>query len=953
MPADSCRRENGRRAAGETPAALSFEGRQERMQELAQQREDTAESAWRKAPGREELVRLVREVAVHLAREKERGRTRLAMEDGKLVLQAPEGREEYSRNPDGSLLRRTGSGNKPMVRTNGLDHALQKAAGRVEAAIYNQMDKTITVRGQGAVSWQTPGLRTGSIRAARDAALEICQVGSGEEHNSLQDPLVRAFCGEENARTAELAAGKNPGLIAYNRVMKEREAAQELLHSRPAALVLWARRDRETWETANWKPWGPEAVRRQARAEFAQQAQRAGYRYQESSRARREELWEAFCQLDPDPVRNHPQAAWKHIAAADLAAEAGAQPGPEILEAFLGYAGDHKKLPKAMIAAAFREGLRPRAKRALAAAQLALALSNRRGVPEQVPDETRWESWVELCPPRIRDLAKPRREKTAPQKPGPGRLSTAQRAEKLLAALGPESVRRAQQAAAGAVRLRTGGNRAELLVRGPEGEKTAFSIVRTESGALAVKSPGLWIGDNPELPQGEEGRNGTIWAGLTVTDARLREAARVLAEELGPGEEEHGPETLNRAAWELVREGNMTDSTQMSLDLRKAVLRTLDPRTLRTARSHCRRQDGERDNPVTVRRYNLAATGPDTLEHLSRTNPGALAWAFQQGNRAPESRHPGQVIAMVRREMEDAGLPPGCWRYAATIPRRTAMALFQAGMKDAGVTAALAAAAMAGSGLPPGTPRQATELVRLVDRCLERPVREDGGTCRANALRAGMLLHRHMKQETGAKGQDREKERETRDACDYVHYLSRRNPPQELRSTTWKGLLKAADRWHRDLARARAEQVRQSLIRQRDGRLLAWNSLVGEEKSGEQEIRPLTDEWQLLDESRLMEHCVFSYGDRCAQGSSRIFALSRSGVRTATTEIELGENGQWEPVQTRGFRNGTPGSSSLLAAQMAADRYNAAWRNGRGRHRSWVTEQKDAGTSGANPRTER
>ncbi len=185
-----------------------------------------------------------------------------------------------------------------------------------------------------------------------------------------------------------------------------------------------------------------------------------------------------------------------------------------------------------------------------------------------------------------------------------------------------------------------------------------------------------------------------------------------------------------------------------------------------------------------------------------------------------------------------------------------------------------------------------------------------------------------------AEGAGREKlfeiRQDTHDIIDYVRNASRRN--ESVGAKTWGGLRKASERWHREQAAFWADVRRAN----RKGGILAWNSLLGENEALGFQLIPLTDEWQLLEESEEMDHCVADYGPGCASGHSRIFSIRQDGKRVAATQIANWGSGSWRVQQTRGRNNGPVGGKVGQAALSAASAYTKLWKQEGAEHRSWT-----------------
>ncbi len=73
-----------------------------------------------------------------------------------------------------------------------------------------------------------------------------------------------------------------------------------------------------------------------------------------------------------------------------------------------------------------------------------------------------------------------------------------------------------------------------------------------------------------------------------------------------------------------------------------------------------------------------------------------------------------------------------------------------------------------------------------------------------------------------------------------------------------------------------------------------------------------------------MRHCVYSYGNKCAAGTSRIFSIQdESGKRLATAEITRDVK-SWNAAQVRGYMNARVDATIHAAAKTLAAEYQEA-----------------------------
>ena len=167
---------------------------------------------------------------------------------------------------------------------------------------------------------------------------------------------------------------------------------------------------------------------------------------------------------------------------------------------------------------------------------------------------------------------------------------------------------------------------------------------------------------------------------------------------------------------------------------------------------------------------------------------------------------------------------------------------------------------------------------------------------------------------------------------------------QPVTSTTWGGLVKASDQWHRDQVHVEMQRRIGQEAERNEGKIRAWSSVVGEAETpgrGPDHVfrtTPLTDPLQLFREGREMQHCVGSYGDQCHSGRSRIFAIRGSDGEKATIELTL-QGDKWVASQMKGVLNAKVSPEVARMAQRIAGDYQQGWdsaKDGEAHQREWV-----------------
>lgn len=120
------------------------------------------------------------------------------------------------------------------------------------------------------------------------------------------------------------------------------------------------------------------------------------------------------------------------------------------------------------------------------------------------------------------------------------------------------------------------------------------------------------------------------------------------------------------------------------------------------------------------------------------------------------------------------------------------------------------------------------------------------------------------------------------------------------KGATWQSLLRRQAEWHRDMHRARIEEMKS--IREK---LTAyeWTPIVSEVQYKEVTAISLNTSDALWEEGDMLEHCVGTYADKCFSNHSRIFSMrSADGLPLATLEVTC-NRGKWQIAQLRGTRN--------------------------------------------------
>ena len=781
-----------------------------------------------------------------------------------------------------------------------------------------------------------------------EAADEAGFHGSPEGGNALANPRIAEFLGRANVLLVRGIAGKQAGLLEFNRIVKRRDAVAQVHRTDPNAAALWAtRKDRR----ADRKT--PGEILAQAREAFHQIG---------PGGARKDREWDMFLQLDPGVVRNHARETGSLAEICGIAVDAGQVPPPGVLEELLSHGKKYAKLPRAMLAALLREcagrepppATREQLRRVLVhAARVPMGVPAQGGA-EGRPDRRTWAQWMDRTPlPRA---ARPRgngkqdggadgradgRDVGNTDHPQEG---TAARAARILSGVDPETMEEAVRAAGSAVQVTGEDRRAAVTVRDHQGVREALSFERLDSGAVAMRAPEAWTGPGVRLKReaGQKRQRPEITMGPFASLTALRSIERAIRE----GCERRGDpaagdqEALMRAAWELLsglapEDRTQADDVRMNLELQNALETVLDPGVMRRAEEEIQASRepawvNMKHREMTLNHYNLTAAGPELARELGKTNPGALRWMFAFCDVDEEIRHPGQVIAEARRSMTANGLGPHAWKYAASLPENICRIVLSGLGPE---TAAAMLSAMADSGKAPGE----EAATRIKDDLIKTTVilhAGDAGAARNPALRDNVVsaVTLALRGGGGHPGAVRPKQ-QVSDVADYIRSISRQD--RRTASTTWNGLLKASERWHREQQAELARFRRENLAKRRGGRMLTWDSLLGEHEAMGFTVVPLTGELQLIEESETMLHCVADYAPQCVSGLSRLFSIRKNGCTQATAQIERGrepDSHTWRAAQTRGYRNRPAGGELLQVTRMIAERYGEACRQAEGAH---------------------
>ena len=360
---------------------------------------------------------------------------------------------------------------------------------------------------------------------------------------------------------------------------------------------------------------------------------------------------------------------------------------------------------------------------------------------------------------------------------------------------------------------------------------------------------------------------------------------------------------------------NHQTEDQLSANLLESVSSLIDPEIHRLTDAIF--------NNVNTRNYNLTIRAKPLLIQLIQTNPGAITWAM---NHCPETHnlhHPGQVITETKKSLCQAGLLPSSWKTATKVPAPTMAAIIKSAQNPTNAAYALNQIAFAHA-IP--SPRVASRIAVMEPLPHTVPVNPNSDTPQARTVQRFITLLCRQSQDILTENPDDTTQREllehANQAADYVEYLA--STGHELTHTTWKALIKATNRWHRDLDEIPIHHQWQYLLEDQQDQYWEWDSaIVDPVTTREYTVTPLTSEYDLYQESLRMSHCVINYGQPCSSGASRIFSISQHGNHVATSQIAH-RNRSWTPIQTKGYRNHPVPDEIIKVMTEIANKYQQA-----------------------------
>ena len=362
---------------------------------------------------------------------------------------------------------------------------------------------------------------------------------------------------------------------------------------------------------------------------------------------------------------------------------------------------------------------------------------------------------------------------------------------------------------------------------------------------------------------------------------------------------------------------------------------------------------------VPMDRYNRVAVGGGAIRDLQGSNPMAAAWvATRRDMPTATYEHPGEVISTVRSDLEESGLGKSSWKQASKINPEIFEHVVRGRISRPAV--AMILNAMAKYQIKDPSMEQIRDARDIASQYASAGLLDHEGDERREQLERTLAFALRSDHE---RGNDEERRDSINEITDFVTSRLRNNQP--VTATTWGGLVKASDQWHRDQVHVEMQRMIGQEAERNEGKIRAWSSVVGEmEMPGRESdhvfrATPLTDPLQLFREGREMQHCVGSYGDACHSGRSRIFAIRGSDGEKATVELTL-HGDKWSSTQMRGPLNAKVSPGMMQAARQVTNDYQQGWdsaKDGEAHRQEWVAvedfDQPVSALSMPNPRPPR
>ena len=356
----------------------------------------------------------------------------------------------------------------------------------------------------------------------------------------------------------------------------------------------------------------------------------------------------------------------------------------------------------------------------------------------------------------------------------------------------------------------------------------------------------------------------------------------------------------------------------------------LDPTAVHTLIQQLRKTpNAGRTGQTTLTHHNALAANGLTLQTLSETNPGATVWALRRWQNCLPARptNPAQLMRNVQRDMAQLGMDKRAVR-AAVRPGTPLPDLLDQGLSP--TEAAQAISIITARQLTVPDVPSLVACLRMAQNAYSTEFRlytidnqpwPHAAHSRNNILEA-LITKECRAQRTGnTHPWHRDRAHQIPDVLDWATATVRAG--NTVPKAGWRTMLRECANWHRQLTRQKYQNEWQAILRSNSGHYLAWHSLLPETQTENALIIPLDDERKLFQESMAQDHCVINYG-RHANAGDRLFSATLKGDQKFTTHIAH-RTGQWNPIQTRGYRNAPPSPEMTQAASLIAHLYQEAW----------------------------
>ena len=799
------------------------------------------------------------------------------------------------------------------------------------------------------------------IYRAAKAAISTLGNGYVQDPAELGQGLLRQLIGKERISKALSIFGSQATIADLNTLLIHQETLEAARKLNPNATVLWLSWVRDP-RNNNWDH-TPEQIIEEAREVFISRCEETQREISRKLNAQEapspESMWHAFTGLNAQAVNHHPPLANHHHYLSALAAAAGAQPSYSIINHMMKHPNRHmRRHPVSLLITAFQESAARRAKPAQGTQKAIVAILKRQleqawnwkdGKQEQINQlagqspSAPFSAWEDLLGNQPEQAVNPQPSRAKGYIANSKRPHTRATMEELMA--GPRQADFAQAATVNLRLMTVPGHSVHLILARNGQNVVAFH--RDPQGRISVTAdPELHHADATGLP-GPNPKDSIPMAPSTqgIVRAETETALKSLTYLL----RKNGDITLSKrtnpatTALRVIEAspdafGNPDTDQSVTAKLRSAVATLLRPEIV----ALCHKLAG----CVPIDLYNSMLNNRDIYARLLETNPGIAAWCAlheplnnEPGNKLRDDRaqdHPSRLTAWAKENLTGLGLPKEHWKFVSRMNPETVQGAYRAQRihcPDKPEHAALLLSAMAASRVELAPEESSHIAENLMSDNPMAGTRFDEHLPYALRLAAAAAARRPEGAEYSL-----EKDQIT-SVADYLNHLNRQG--QAPTSKTWRGLVKSAERYHREINEQRVREDWERKLRTSNGRHSAWNSLLEEFEHQGFTFTAVNSEKKLYMEGAAMRHCVYGYGTSCAQGRTRIFSLIKDGEHTGTTELASQDKRIWKNVQTRGHMNAELPADAHAAADALAGAYTALARKAaeEDRHRTWTVQE--------------